>query len=643
MGAEQKISASAFTHRGEDYASNTGNFLLDGRQPFGFELDNSHVSVVDENRNFFFAVCDTKITDDLNTSVSGIKELKKLHSTIKTGSRDIKSNTEILGETFVGTEDLLYDTAGYSEKEQPRPAPGKPPVSAGKKPAAYGNSEDDGEDGDDEEDGENPADPEEDGYDGDGEQRLKDEDDDEDDDFDDEDERDYDDEAEDYNDVEPPADDSEPEPGKKGFSTAGFILSEKKGSILAQGDCEAFMFRGGALRVLSGGNKKVSVTLPKSSAAGRQAQQNTGRTPQPKPYGGRSSEIFEPREEDVYMLCTTSVVTAVGEENIDAYLSMKEDIATINSSILYDAVKNDPSSNMTCMLIRIDEIRDEEAAAALVPPARRGADYYRPDANGAAGAGAQAGGQGASLMNGGPAGASRPVPGGGRPMNAQPPYTEQETRVAQMPYQNRDAFSKRATSRFDAPPRRSVFSGNKSLITSIITTVALIVILILSYYFLMNTHDDNPNNTSSRTTTSSTSGAKTTTGRNDGDEDPTVGDDDDGGSVKQTSTSQRTTTTTTVTTTTTTEAPEQEYKVKSGDTLMRIAQRFYGNANAKLYTLIKERNNLISDQINIGDTLIIPPKPETTTEASSQGSDSGTESGQGAGTTAGRQSATTSR
>ena len=38
MGAEQKISASAFTHRGEEFTSNTGNYLLDGRQPFDFEL-----------------------------------------------------------------------------------------------------------------------------------------------------------------------------------------------------------------------------------------------------------------------------------------------------------------------------------------------------------------------------------------------------------------------------------------------------------------------------------------------------------------------------------------------------------------------------------------------------------------------------
>ena len=635
MGAEQKISASAFTHRGEDFDSNTGNFLLDGRQPFGFELDNSNVSVIDQNRNFFFAVCDTKLTDDLNASVSGIKELKKLHSQLKTGARDIKSNTEILGECFVGTEDLLYDTAGYAERERSRP--GKTPVSSDKTPVSYTGKDVE----DEEEQGEALDDVDEESFAGkQGGQRSRDEDEDE---FDDLDDRDYDDEDEDYDDVELPAEEPDVEPGKKGFSTAGFILSEKKGSILAQGECEAFMFRGGSLRVLSGGNKKVSVTLNRTPAVTSQSQQYKGRAGQSKPYGGRSSEIFEPREGDVYMLCTTTVVNAIGEENIDSYLSIKEDIATINSSIMYDAVKNDPLSNMTCMLVRVDEILDDEAAApAGAPQMRRGADYGRQDmydAGAAAGAGIQGGGYGQGMPGDG-RGAMQPRPGpGGRPaQGAQLPYMEQETRVSQTPYQNRDAFSKRATSRFDTPPRKISLAGNKSLITSIITSAALILILFLSYYFLMRNNDENQNgNVSNRPTTTSTANAATTTTRNGGNDD-----DENGDNGSRTTTSVRTTTTTEPTTTTTTEEPEQLYEVKSGDTLTRIAQRFYGNANGRLYPLIKERNGLTSDDIKIGDKLYIPPMPQTTTASSGQGSDAPATQ-QGAGTTAGRQSATTTR
>ena len=625
MGAEQKISASAFTHRGEEYASNTGNYLLDGRQPFGFELDNSQVSVVDQDRNFFFAVCDTKPTDDLNTSVSGIKELKKLHSQLKTGARDIKSNTEILGECFVGTEDLLYDTAGYADRERARSAPGKPLASLDKRLVTYSGK--DMEDGD-ERDAEH--DEAEDGlYDGDAGAAGLDDDDDFVDDFDDEDDGDYDDD-EDYDDVEPPPEVFETEPGKKGFSTVGFILSEKKGSILAQGDCEAFMFRGGSLRVLSGGSKKVSVTLNRTPAVTSQADQYKGRTPQAKPYGGRSSEIFEPREGDVYLLCTTSVVAAIGEENIDGYLSLKEDISAISSSIMYDAVKNDPASNMTCVIVRVDEIRDDEAIAAAAPPMRRGADNNRQDMYGG-----NAAGPGTAMPAGG-GGMAYPArqPPGGRPLPGASPYMEQETRVSQMPYQNRDAFSKRATARFDTPPRKMSLAGNRSLIISVITTAALLTVLFLSWNFLMNNDNEQNGNVSSRTTTSTTTNTSTT---------PTTSrDDDDEGAGGLTTTERRTTTSTAPTTTTTTEAPEQEYTVKSGDTLMRIAQRFYGNANARLYTLIKERNNLTSDKITIGQVLYIPPKPETASETSGQGSDSEPTT-QGAGTTAGRQSATTTR
>jgi len=463
-----------------------------------------------------------------------------------------------------------------------------------------------------------------------------------DDDFDEADDRDYDDD-DDYDDVDPQEDETDSEPGKKGFSTTGFILSEKKGSILAQGDCEAFMFRGGSLRVLSGGGKKVSVTLNRSQPQQGQTGQYGNRAPLTKTYAGRSSEIFEPREGDVYMLCTTSVVLAIGEENIDSYLSTGDELAFVNSTIMYDAVKNDPASNMTCMLIKVDEIRDEEAPAAAAVQPRRGAEPGRADGYGYATASGPAVTAGADQTTGGAMAGGPRYNQGGRPAPALPQYREQETRISQTPYQNRDAFSKRATSRFDTPPRKISFANNKSLITSIITTVALIAILIMSYYFFVRNNDDNPSQSANATRTTTPNAANTTPTTSDDDENG--GNNGSGGHDSTTSTTERRTTTTTEpTTTTTTEPPEQVYTIKSGDTLTRIAQRFYGNANGKLYTLIKERNGLTSDNIFIGDTLIIPPKPESA-DGSGQ-SDSGSQSSdsQGSGgTTAGRQSSTTSR
>lgn len=54
----------------------------------------------------------------------------------------------------------------------------------------------------------------------------------------------------------------------------------------------------------------------------------------------------------------------------------------------------------------------------------------------------------------------------------------------------------------------------------------------------------------------------------------------------------------------------QQYTVASGDSLSRIAQRFYGDA--KLWPLIHAANpDLIKnpDLIQVGWTLAIPPKP----------------------------------
>jgi nucleoid-associated protein YgaU len=60
------------------------------------------------------------------------------------------------------------------------------------------------------------------------------------------------------------------------------------------------------------------------------------------------------------------------------------------------------------------------------------------------------------------------------------------------------------------------------------------------------------------------------------------------------------------------EAKEEEptvYEVKSGDTLLGLAQEFYGDP--ELSVLIAEANNMSpTAKLNVGDQLIIPPKPD---------------------------------
>jgi nucleoid-associated protein YgaU len=60
-------------------------------------------------------------------------------------------------------------------------------------------------------------------------------------------------------------------------------------------------------------------------------------------------------------------------------------------------------------------------------------------------------------------------------------------------------------------------------------------------------------------------------------------------------------------------APKEEeptiYEVKPGDTLLGLAQEFYDDP--ELSVLIAEANNMKSTaQLNVGDQLIIPPKPD---------------------------------
>ncbi len=59
-----------------------------------------------------------------------------------------------------------------------------------------------------------------------------------------------------------------------------------------------------------------------------------------------------------------------------------------------------------------------------------------------------------------------------------------------------------------------------------------------------------------------------------------------------------------------TASESQEYTVVSGDTLSKIAKRFYGDA--KLWRTIHEANKELiknPDLIKVGWTLTIPPKP----------------------------------
>ncbi len=84
-----------------------------------------------------------------------------------------------------------------------------------------------------------------------------------------------------------------------------------------------------------------------------------------------------------------------------------------------------------------------------------------------------------------------------------------------------------------------------------------------------------------------------------------------------TTTTATTTATTKATTTATTTATTQStsvsglpttYTVVSGDSLYKIAKKFYGEANQTVYDLIMEANNMTSDRLQVGQVLTIPAR-----------------------------------
>ncbi|MCL2146859.1 MAG: LysM peptidoglycan-binding domain-containing protein [Synergistaceae bacterium] len=659
MSAELRVSASAFTHRGQLHDVNTGNFILDGRYLFGFELDNSHISLNNWDRSYFFAICDSRRNDYLNTSVSGIKELKKLSGRLKTYTGDIKSKTEMMGECFINTENLLYESVRYADFERNRPTRDKTLTSLDKKLMPDGEKrtnakssvddegdigEDLGDEYDDNFDGshksgykgefrdeykseyrdEPKAEPE-DGYKS--ESRDKPEDGIKTDDYKDGYEDDYDDGYEDgYNKTgghytypddeyyDEDEDDFEDDfdfddddddryssidtsvPGGKGFSTAGIVISDKKISVLAQGDCEAFLLRGSTLRILSSSENAVGGSDQRMQNVNARMRQNSGPY---HPYG-RSSEVFDAKEGDVLLLCCTDLVDALGKDNIDDYLAMREDASIITSTMMFDAVKSEPDRNLTCLVVKIEEIQEEDMLASVQK--RMDARYSQSGVRMGSQTGAGTGvGAAVSGMNTGAGGVAK--------------FETGSTRIANTPYQNRDAFSKTAAQKFEAPSKKfGPKSFNKSFIQSAVTTVVLIVLLLVSYYLF----EENKNGSSgvvnnSRTTTTTTAGTRTT---GDGGNMEGVGDDGGGGyenGDEPTTHDQDSGTTTRYVepTPTPTPGPLAMHKVSGGENLGRIAQRYYGSSAKEYVDLIKEANNLTSDLIRVNDELTIPQKPAT--------------------------------
>ena len=599
MSAELILSASAFTHKGQLYDANTSNFILDGRYLFGYELDNSQVSINSKDKNYFFAICDSKPNEYLDTSVSGIKELKKLSGKLKSSSNDIKTKTDMMAECFMGTENLLYGSMSWSEEAPERAEPKKPLSAVDNKPSSYPDNrmgardpgrDDSDADIDDETDNFseydyiNKSEPEvDDAYDDEIDEDYPYRDDEE------YDEREYDDYDDGYgyagDGEEKLLDEEEIAPGGKGFSSAGIILSEKKVSVLAQGDCEAFLLRGASLRILSSEGQVIG-----GEATGQRYSNMSGRerfNTAPQPSYGRPPELFDPKVGDVLLLCSRTVVDALGKENIDDYLALQEEASIISSAIIHDAINSDPDENLTCLVVKVDDINEEDMLQSLQRRVDtrftqniRNGRQTNTNSNVSMNSGMHSGmnvsmntgmnrgvnvgmdtgmnrsvnagmdtgmnrgmntgvnrgmnygvnsgmntgvnhGVGSMMGSGGAAGAAM-----NSSVNPNVGFNNDNTRIARTSFQNRDAFSRTGASKFEVPSKKFGTKGiNRSVIQSIVTTVILIVLLLVSYYMFEQNREETQNAASSGSSTSSPK--STQTPKNDGASEPSTREVDD--------------------------------------------------------------------------------------------------------------------
>jgi serine/threonine protein phosphatase PrpC/LysM repeat protein len=120
-----KISSSAASHTGMIQTVNEDNFYINGRSMHEYEADCVQVSVENSGREYLFAVSagmDREIPNK-STSISAVREIRKLHQSIKSSSKNIEIKFELLSECIEETNNLLHSVLiGNGDDGYKRPA-----------------------------------------------------------------------------------------------------------------------------------------------------------------------------------------------------------------------------------------------------------------------------------------------------------------------------------------------------------------------------------------------------------------------------------------------------------------------------------------------------------------------------------------
>jgi len=107
-----KVNASAVSRIGKFCADNEDNFYVDGRFIYDREVDNIQVSVENSGPEYLFAVSDSMDREipEMSSSISLVKELKKLQDRFIRRGKEIELKLEEMSECVEEVSNLIYST-----------------------------------------------------------------------------------------------------------------------------------------------------------------------------------------------------------------------------------------------------------------------------------------------------------------------------------------------------------------------------------------------------------------------------------------------------------------------------------------------------------------------------------------------------
>ncbi len=142
------------------------------------------------------------------------------------------------------------------------------------------------------------------------------------------------------------------------MSGAAVFISEGRIASVSRGRTRIFSLRNGSLKSVSGEENKAEKLLKMGILTNEQLKElssNIASHAGDRRKGAGKANIEDIEEGDLYLICTHSVYDAIDDEKLHEILSLRRDTGHIANMLLKEAIKHDARSNMTVMVIRLEE------------------------------------------------------------------------------------------------------------------------------------------------------------------------------------------------------------------------------------------------------------------------------------------------